>query len=358
MESVTHENRTKREAGPDFIRISACILVILMHTSSIMFFKFSENWSICVAYNALTRSAVPLFFMLSGYFLLNKRIESIPLFYITRLHRILFPFFIVLIIYYIKLCVFQNEMSSHDFIVKSLTGKIPRGHHFWFIYTLVGVYITLPFFSYFFNTPQGMRFIKVYLVIWCISCVCFPIFEKLHWVSFNIFKSFRFDFFSEYTGYLLLGGVISRIKCKNTSSLAWFGLYIFASFLIFISTYLYSHYIQKPSAIFIYENPLVLMQSVGFFLAFMDLNYSNKVTGKFAELSYWIYLIHILLLDQIKKIIDVTGYSLFSIPFTAFFVISLAFVLSFPLRHFENICNRLFFTPCFNKLKTTLCRLE
>ena len=343
-----------RATGPDLIRISACVFVVLVHTTALMFREFSENWNICAAYNASARLCVPLFFMLSGYFLLNRKIDDIPIFYIGRLHRILFPFFIILFIYYVKLCVLQNDTLPADFINRALTEKIPRGRHLWFVHTLVGIYLTIPFFQYFFSGDYGLKLIKIYLVIWIISYICFPVFVQSKLIPINIFESFHFEFFFGYLGYVLLGGILAKIECKTISIHIWIGLYILASFLIFISTYSYSYNVaHKPSTIFLTDNPFVLLQTVSFFMAFKDIKKESAFVNKLAVHSYWIYLVHILILDQVVQCIPVEKHSLFTIPLIVLLVVTLAFLLSFPMLKFEHTFNRLVFSPCIEKLGKT-----
>ena len=62
----------------DLLRIQAAILVVLLHVSAIgwnMISPRKSQWMIINLYNSMTRGAVPIFFMLSGAFLLNKDID-------------------------------------------------------------------------------------------------------------------------------------------------------------------------------------------------------------------------------------------------------------------------------------------
>ena len=68
-----------RNISYDLLRIQAAILVVLLHVSAIGWNVISPHksqWMIINLYNSMTRGAVPIFFMLSGAFLLKKDIDS------------------------------------------------------------------------------------------------------------------------------------------------------------------------------------------------------------------------------------------------------------------------------------------
>ena len=65
----------KRTYFLDLLRIIACFLVIVNHTNSTIFREStpdSRRWFLSLAYFFVSKIAVPLFFMISGYLLLNK----------------------------------------------------------------------------------------------------------------------------------------------------------------------------------------------------------------------------------------------------------------------------------------------
>ena len=315
-----------------------------------IFYYFSNQWIVCLAYDAPARVCVPLFFMLTGYFLLNKPIDCISLFYIKRLHRIIFPFFLIIIVYYIQICCLQNKITTNEFIAKLLNGRIDGAFHLWYVFTLIGIYFLLPFFNYLFSSKNGIKLVIVYLIIWCIVSIIWPMLIKLKYVSIDIFESFNFSFFKGYIGYVLWGGVIAKIPFskfyRNTGIL----FYIISSFLIFISTVIHSQRIGRPTTIFVEVlTPFILLQSISFFVSFKDVKFNNKFIVKFAELSYWIYLIHLLLCNEVYKFIPVTRYSIVTIPLMAVMVSLLGFVVALPLYKFEQIFNRFIFNP-FTKI--------
>lgn len=56
--------------GPDILRCVAAILVIAIHASAWPFSQYNGGWKASLIIDSFSRCAVPLFFMLTGYFLL------------------------------------------------------------------------------------------------------------------------------------------------------------------------------------------------------------------------------------------------------------------------------------------------
>ncbi|MBQ5649328.1 MAG: acyltransferase family protein, partial [Clostridia bacterium] len=64
-----------RECFLDILRIIACFCVIVNHTNSDVFLNTapgSITWFVSLAYFFVSKIAVPVFFMISGYLLLGK----------------------------------------------------------------------------------------------------------------------------------------------------------------------------------------------------------------------------------------------------------------------------------------------
>lgn len=64
-----------RKMQYDLLRSIACIMVVMLHVSAFYWTKLSPEspeWRALNFYDSLTRSSVPLFFMISGVFMLSK----------------------------------------------------------------------------------------------------------------------------------------------------------------------------------------------------------------------------------------------------------------------------------------------
>lgn len=128
--------------GLDVLRVIACLAVITIHTAAIYFYSYNDLWAPVLLLNSFSRMAVPIFFMLTGFFILDSQLISIKSFYIKRYIRILIPFIITCIIYFFT--PQHNDLSIYKYIIYCLTHSIQ--YHLWYIYVLFGIYALIPFF--------------------------------------------------------------------------------------------------------------------------------------------------------------------------------------------------------------------
>ncbi|TNJ59764.1 acyltransferase [Paenibacillus hemerocallicola] len=130
---------------PDLLRILCIFAVVWIHTSSNVYNNFTNNMSTWYWYlyiNAATCFAVPVFYMLSGAFLIGKR-ESIHSVVTKRIKRIVIPLFVWSFIY-----ILLRKYSLHE-DVNILSASVrmlfsSQYSHLWFMYPLLGLYFLLP----------------------------------------------------------------------------------------------------------------------------------------------------------------------------------------------------------------------
>ncbi|NLK94270.1 MAG: acyltransferase family protein [Clostridiales bacterium] len=137
-------NNKSRLIYPEFLRIYSTFLVILLHISGNMWVRLditSLNWRVINIYNTFPRSAVPIFIMISGIFLLSPKKEiSIYKLYKKYILRIF-----ITLAFWSVFYIFLNYFDAYDFktIIKFLLeGK--TNYHLWYLYMLIGLYILTP----------------------------------------------------------------------------------------------------------------------------------------------------------------------------------------------------------------------
>jgi len=134
-------------AWPDRLRNLATFLVILIHASAPVAHAegsdFNSSWWWAGNFwNSLSRPAVPLFVMLSGYLLLGKD-YPLPDFLKRRFSRVVIPAVFWMLVY-----SFYNHLSKGNpaTLGAALKGVVtgPVHYHFWFIYLIIGLYLVYP----------------------------------------------------------------------------------------------------------------------------------------------------------------------------------------------------------------------
>jgi surface polysaccharide O-acyltransferase-like enzyme len=348
-------NCAARIAGLDCIRVVAALMVISIHVSANVFYPFKEGWLFSVIVDSFSRCAVPLFFMLSGYFLLNRKDYSIKDFIFKRFSRILIPFFMLCIIYKIV-----KGWSLSEFVLNVFVNS-PFEYHLWYVYAIIGIYAFIPLINKVFLSPcGGVTVIIYYLLIWFLSFIVYKTFMKVFSITINPFSTFNFYYFQGFLGYVILGGffrsfllnferktsteytMVDRMafwlfnRNKFGLNITSFVLYIFFSSFIVLGTYVYSHKAEKPIEIFFdYSNLFVFFQTIFLFFSLLKFKYFGSLLSFIAKFSYWIYLIHVLCMSIVLKYININENCILNIPLVILFTFLLSLIFSIPLFYIE-----------------------
>ncbi len=278
-----------------------------------------------VRWGSLVRPCVPLFVMLTGVLSLPVKM-SMTQFYGRRIARVLFPFLIWSVIYYmtpwftgvlgfdssvvIKLFSWAESDSQAFGDGLALVARTPYAFsfiacHMWYIYMLIGLYLYLPIFSAWVERATR-REKEIFLLLWLLSTMlpyfttyiskyCFGTCE---WNAFGLFY-----YFAGFSGYMLLGHYIHEyVHWGLGRTLAVSVPLVFAGFAI---TYAgYSHIMALPDRtpemvelFWTYNSPNVAMMTVAWFLLVcrIRINAQGRVARLLASLTacgFGIYMIH------------------------------------------------------------------
>ena len=131
----------------DWIRLFAMLAVIYMHAaSSFLRGQITPGWHAANLLTALSFTAVPLFFMISGALLLSdERTTDVKLLFRRRLPRVLLPLlvFSVIAVLWVKYRDGQTAEKAVQSLLMGLNKPVYR--HLWYSYTLAGLYLVSPF---------------------------------------------------------------------------------------------------------------------------------------------------------------------------------------------------------------------
>ena len=146
---MVNEN-ISRIGSLNLLRTFALFLVILDHASSWENFFQISDLKIYYFIQSIAKMGVPLFLTISGYLLLDPKVESIKTFLIKRARRILPPFIAwsYIYIYMQKVCPLEDWQRA--FPTETRFGLLnilisPAYGHLWYIYLLIGLYLAVPF---------------------------------------------------------------------------------------------------------------------------------------------------------------------------------------------------------------------
>ncbi len=336
----TVANAGKREIWIDWMRVAACFMVILVHSTepfylggdgSLILNQDDAFWS--SFFDSFVRACVPLFVVASSYLQFPLH-YSAGEFFRRRTVRVLIPFVVWLLVY----AFVWGEPASN--LKNLLLNFNYSAGHLWFVYMLIGVYLIMPLLSPW-AEKVGKKELQVYLGIWLFTTfiplirdwvssdplafaygptgiprqALYPLWGEASWNGYGLFY-----YMSGFIGYLLLGlyfrkfvGELSWSKTLGIAIPAWLG-----GFAITFGGFLRRVY-ETSGGNFPAEGIIndavywettwcndtigVALMTVAWILLFRKIRneggFYKKVLLPVSKASYGVYLSHILLLVPI-----------------------------------------------------------
>lgn len=193
----------------DVLRIFACFMVIVNHTNSPIFMNYFPQMSgqLSLVLFFISKTAVPIFFMLSGALLLGKQ-DTYRIAYGKRALRI---FLDILIFSFVAFCVSNQGLNAFSFnTIQSMIGK-PIITPYWYLYSYLAIMLMLPFLQKMVQAFKQKDFLILLGVLFFLKvCIpfltCFELFPTIStFFTRNLFSGEIFYFILGYfiTHYLL-----------------------------------------------------------------------------------------------------------------------------------------------------------
>lgn len=200
----------QRDLSLDFIRIFACLLVIICHAPLP---SREAHSSLLTFIGFATACCIGLFFMISGALLLPAKAAQIPpplplsQFFKRRLRKVLIPT-LVWTLFYIAFYAIKNHAAVIDVAVNvlSIPFSVQGSGILWFIYALVGLYLLVPVLSPWLQ-QAGEKEERFYLILWAVS-LCYPMLSQYLYVDNGTGGTLYY--FTGYVGYFVLGHYLNH----------------------------------------------------------------------------------------------------------------------------------------------------
>ncbi|MBP7175805.1 MAG: acyltransferase [Thermoclostridium sp.] len=280
----------------DYLRFFAMSAVIFMHVASgPLRSPGGIGWMLLNPFVSLAFTAVPLFFMMSGYLLMTSAKTAEVSTLKARLPRLIVP----LVFWSVVACGWEawRDRQSLQWLINKLISMIrgPVAVHFWFMYTLIAMYLISPFlYRCFHNLPNdGRKWLGILLgLILLTSMVSLALPEKLAvYASVKPLEELRF--FSGHLCSFLIGWLLGTIERKIPNrwliltALAIWGLISAGTWYLTSTSGAYDSSFQTQSGGF-----EILLAACLFLLAMQNLKQSPRFLKFFAPLTFGIYLMH------------------------------------------------------------------
>jgi surface polysaccharide O-acyltransferase-like enzyme len=281
--------------------VIASFLVVALHVSGQAFGRWDASWWAGNVYDSLTRTCVPLFFMVTGATLL-RRDEPLGTFFQRRLLRIVPPLLLWSTFYLWWL--HHNGVVTGNWLLSIANG--PTMFHLWFFYALVGLYAVVPILrKWYLGSTRSER--RLFLLAWFVVASLAPtahtLLVAIHcegYVGWDKLGSvYHLSWFAGYAGYLVLGAYLVDEPAQTGKGLA---LFTSASISMMAANYLLSRQFDRACEFFlVYLTPFVVFAAGGLFMAFMGLRQgtpSRRLT-LLSDCSLGIYGLHVFIIDPV-----------------------------------------------------------
>lgn len=128
----------------DLLKGVSIFFVVLLHTAALglsMSDIGSVVWEVRNVTDSLCRFVVPVFVMISGTLLLNNN-RQYHLF--KSVKRLIIPLLLWSMLYSFMAVTYQYRMISFESVTAFLRLTFLTPTHNWFLYMLIGIYLTVP----------------------------------------------------------------------------------------------------------------------------------------------------------------------------------------------------------------------
>ena len=318
--------KTNRQSNIELLRIFAALGVVLLHYNNSSLgggFAFVEDSSInkviLIVFETLFVCVVNIYVLITGYFMKNT--VKIDLLKPIKL-------FSMYLVFETLAYLIKELPKGEPFSFKTLLGYYSPSY--WFLFVYIALYLLAPFLSLMWSHmgKTGKKALLIVLItvfsvypfVWdCISYATkFSIWNKPS--TNGIMQGINpISMFGTDRGYTLVNfilmfiiGCYIRDKVEEGKKAKPFKILLFLvinTALMVALTYA-DHYISgyapQSTIMWSYENPLMILEAVLFFLLFSNLKIKdNKVINMFAAAAFPTYLIHINFLEylQISKFV-------------------------------------------------------
>ena len=311
----------ERIAFVDYIRVIACLLVMVVHASE-QFYNMGPVSQVANEDNRLWvsvydgffgRISVPLFMIVSAFLLVPmKSGMTMSQFYRRRFLRILPPFVCFLVLYAVLPATwggFTWEEAVQQ--LKMVSFNFPLwGGHLWFMYPLISLYLIIPVVSPWLERSSAKDkriFLGIFafstLTPWLHRFVSAELWGECFWNHFSALW-----YCSGYLGYLVLAHYI-RVHLKwNKQKRLTVGAICFVIGGLFTAWSFWWKAVpgiemETPMMEWAWEfcTPNVLLATFGAFLLFSCIQKAPRWINSLAKLTFGMYLMHIFFLVFIAQ---------------------------------------------------------
>ncbi len=294
----------------DVIRVIAIISVVVIHTANAVYARPDYfggiSWWFAIILNSAARASIPLFIMVSGYFILSKK-ESFSQTLIRTFNRLVIP----LLFWFLLYTVWNFGNPTFEYLNISIFYRLLTVNVFYlyFFIILIGLYLMSPFIKkYLLDQPRWSN--KTLTVLLLIGgsifyfiqyyfSLCTPANSLTYWIPF--------------TGLFVAGyamGNSKKIK-RGIATIAFFASFamtVIGAYFYYLLSFSGNNLLGANGCLAFYTDSFlsinVVVLSISIFSLLMNTDFKKIIGNKIqpiiysiARVSLGIYVLHMFLLD-------------------------------------------------------------
>ncbi len=331
----------------DVLRVIACFLVIVNHTNSWIFTVTTPvpcaTWYMSLTYFFVSKIAVPIFIMISGYTLLDKvdNYKKVG----QRVLRMILALYLFSLPYYLGQYQLGDRIyiSVGDFLFSVFQYSLTNA--FWYMYMYIGLLIMLPFLQKM-VANLSKKDVQIFICLCLLITGVWPIVE--HWFPMLTYsRMVDFALFDSFVGILMIGYYFKKYvtpsKKKLIASIIVFVLCI--AFNVIMTRREYDimggqNYLFYDDRVYL---PIVLASASVFYMVS-----HLRIEGRFAKVmqviggcSFGIYLLADFFIGRLQWVWNVLCakgiHQMVAIIIYEFLIFGIAFVITFILKKIPGI---------------------
>ena len=326
-----------RHRGFDLLRVIAIYMVMQIHTGEFEYISpdgtvlhTAGSWAVGWT-NSLLRVCVPLFVMITGFFLFP--IEDERKFFRKRFTRVLIPFVIWCAVYAFYYYA-QGAITLQTALLN--IAKIPVNYgtevgHLWFVYMLMAIYLIAPVFSPWI-VSASRKGMELFLALWGVTLTLpfIHLFFAEVWGECYWNATPTLYYFSGFIGYAVLAAYLKRFWMAPSSRIDWLAIGMIvvgysATAGGFLYRLRYEHEVKSLELTWNFTTLNVAIMTAGLFLLFRNIHANRgnsllwRLIDDLSRMSYGMYLAHIIVLNAIHtRMAPIIGNAFVRIPAIAF----------------------------------------
>lgn len=275
IEQTILEKPKVRESNFELLRLFSQFCIVLYHLFLLFVYPGSNYNPVFKSIQIPLHIGVIIFVLLSGYFTIKPSSKRL-----IKVLSIFFVYSLSEIVYNLLLADNKHEIVS-SLLFFSHT-------HFWFIRTYIYLFLISPLLNKFIESTTNRQFLYLLIVFAFISIYIGTIGSDNTLSDGKNLTNFIFLY--------LCGNAIRQFKSKLSFSMCslLISCVLLNAFLFFGHNLFHHNLLGKLiwSLSFPYSSPILLLNSVVFFLIFSKLRFQSHLVNSMAKSSLAIYLIH------------------------------------------------------------------